>query len=109
MSRRRLFVIFSAVAVIAFVVPTFADAGPDGAAIYKSKCALCHGPDGAGQTPTGKSMKVKDLRSAEVQNMTDADLNKVIADGKGKMPAYKSNLDQASIDALISFIRTLKK
>jgi mono/diheme cytochrome c family protein len=41
--------------------------------------------------------------------MSDADLNKVIADGKGKMPAYKSKLDQASIDALISFIRTLKK
>ena len=42
----------------------------DGAAIYKSKCASCHGADGKGETPAGKAMKVRDLGSAEVHNRT---------------------------------------
>jgi cytochrome c6 len=109
MTNRKLLAILSAVAVTAVALPAFADAGPDAAAIYKSKCAMCHAADGSGNTPTGKAMKVRDLRSAEVQKMTNEEMTKVIADGKGKMPAFKSKLDQASIDALIAFIRTLKK
>lgn len=83
-------------------------AGPDGAALYKSKCAPCHGPDGAGQTPMGKNLKVRDLRSDEVQKLTDIELTKVIAGGKGKMPPYGKQLSTADIQALIAFIRTLK-
>ena len=83
--------------------------GSDGAAIYKAKCAMCHGADGAGQTPMGKNMKLRDLRSADVQKQTDAELVKWIADGKGKMPAYKGKLTPPDIDALVAFIRTLKK
>lgn len=86
-----------------------ADAGIDGAAIYKAKCASCHGADGKGQTAMGKSMKLRDLGSADVQKMTDADMNKIVADGKGKMPGYKGKLDQATIDAVIAHIRTFKK
>src|SRR5690349_1573943 len=81
----------------------------DGAATYKAKCAMCHGPDGAGQTPMGKNLKLRDLRSAEVQKQTDAELVKWITDGKGKMPAYKGKLAPAEIDAVVAFIRTLKK
>ena len=87
----------------------FAGGGPDAAAIYKGKCAMCHGADGAGQTPTGKTMKLRDLRSADVQKQTDEQLAKWIADGKGKMPAYKTKLSAAEIDALVGFIRSLKK
>lgn len=83
--------------------------GSDGAAIYKAKCAMCHGADGAGQTPMGKNMKLRALGSAEVQKQTDAELVKWIADGKGKMPAYKGKLTPADIDAVVAFIRTLKK
>ncbi len=36
--------------------PAWGDAGPDGGAIYKANCAMCHGPDGKGQTPVGKSL-----------------------------------------------------
>ena len=81
----------------------------DGAAVYKAKCAMCHGPDGAGQTTMGKNLKLRDLRSADVQKQTDAQLNKWIADGKGKMPAYKGKLTPADIDALVAFIRSIKK
>ena len=98
--------------VLAFLIAapsSFAGGGADGAALYKSKCALCHGADGAGQTPMGKNMKLRDLRSADVQKQTDAELAKWIADGKGKMPAYKSKMSAEEINALVAFIRTLKK
>ena len=83
--------------------------GSDGAAIYKAKCAMCHGPDGAGQTAMGKNLKLRDLRSAEVQKQTDPELTKWITDGKGKMPAYKGKLTPVEIAAVVDFIRTLKK
>jgi cytochrome c6 len=100
---------FMLIASVAIPVASYADATPDGAVTYKAKCAMCHGPDGAGQTPTGKSMKVRDLRSADVQKMSDAELMKVIADGKGKMPAYKAKLGSDEIQALVTLIRNLKK
>ena len=88
---------------LALPVAVFAD----GAAIYKTKCAACHGPDGSGQTPVGKNLKIVDLRSPEVQKMTDAEISKLLTEGKGKMP--KSNLSPDDQKAVIAFIRTLKK
>ena len=84
------------------------DAAPDGAPIYKSKCAVCHGADGKGKTATGRSLHLRDLGSNEVQSLKNEEMQKIIEDGKGTMPAFKDSLDQASIDALIAFIRTLK-
>ena len=83
-------------------------AGSDGAAIYKKSCAMCHGPDGAGQTATGKSMKLRDLRSAEVQKQTDIELTKIISGGKGKMPAFGKKLTTNDVESLIAFIHTIK-
>jgi mono/diheme cytochrome c family protein len=81
----------------------------DGAAVYKAKCAMCHGPDGAGQTTMGKNMKLRDLGSADVQKQSDADLTKITADGKGKMPAYKAKLSADEITAVVAHIRSMKK
>ena len=91
--------------LVAFAVPTVALGA--GSAIYKTRCAPCHGADGSGQTPAGKSLKIVDLRSAEVQKMSDAEMRKVLADGKGKMP--KSNLSDDDAKAVIAFIRSFKK
>lgn len=86
--------------------PPVADAG---AATYKSKCAMCHGPDGSGDTVMGKKMKVKDLRSAEVQKQTDAELAEIIAKGKSPMMAYDKQLDKAKIDEVVAFLREIAK
>src|SRR5580658_9895750 len=58
-----------------------------GKAVYDKSCKSCHGPDGAGNPAVAKMMKVdlKDLKSADVQAMSDDDLKKIITDGKGKM------------------------
>jgi cytochrome c6 len=59
-----------------------------GAQLYKTKCAVCHGADGKGETPSGKANKLRDLDSGDVQKQSDADLTEIITAGKNKMPAY---------------------
>src|SRR5207244_7095777 len=95
--------------LLLIATPLLADATPDGASIYKAKCAMCHGPDGSGQTAMGKSLKIKALGSPEVQKQSDAVLIKIITDGKGKMLAYKGKLTAEEIRAVVGHIRTLKK
>ena len=84
-------------------------AAGDAEATYKAKCAMCHGPDGAAATPTGKSLKIRDLRSPEVQKQSDADLNGIIDKGKNKMPAFGKSLKPDEITALVAFTRDLAK
>jgi len=82
----------------------------DAAALYKSKCAACHGPDGTGNVPTGKALGVTDLTSGDVQKQTDAQLTDSIANGKGKkMPAYKGKITDDQIKGLVGYIRELGK
>lgn len=81
----------------------------DAAATYKAKCAMCHGPDGKGETPTGKAMKVTSLVGEEAQKKTDAQLIEVTTNGKNKMPAFKGKLTDDQIKDLIKFIRSLAK
>jgi cytochrome c6 len=81
----------------------------DGAADYKAKCAMCHGPDGAGSTATGKALKVRDLAAPDVQSQSDAQLTEIVANGKNKMPAYKGKLTDDQIKGLVAYIRGLAK
>lgn len=75
---------------------------------YKSKCAMCHGADGKGQTPMGKSMKAKDFASEDVQKMSDAELTDAITKGKAPMPAMKS-LTSDQVKDLVSYVRAFGK
>lgn len=96
-------------AVLTAAPLALADATADGASLFKSKCALCHGPDGKGQSPMGKALKLRDLGSKEVQDQKDEELAAIIADGKEKMPGFKAALSAEEIRALVAHIRTLKK
>jgi cytochrome c6 len=75
-------------------------------ATFKTKCALCHGPDGSG-SEVGKSMNVPDFRSEAVQKLSDAELAQIVSDGKGGMPSFKGSLTADQIHALVKHIRTL--
>ena len=81
----------------------------EGQNLFKAKCAMCHGPDGSGDTTMGKKMKIKDLRSAEVQKQTDAQLAEIIAKGKSPMMAFEKQLDKEKIDQVVAFLRGLGK
>ncbi len=100
---KRLAVVVVALAILALPLASFAaDAAAD---LYKSKCAMCHGPDGK-----GKMAGTKDLGSAEVQKASDADLTAAITKGKApKMPAFEGKLAADQIKSLVAYIRTLKK
>ena len=94
----------------AFSQPALAGGAPaDGAALYKTKCAPCHSPDGSGTSPMGKKMGVLDLGSPDVQKQSDAELAKITTDGKNKMPAFKGKLTDEEVAALVKHIRTFKK
>lgn len=97
------------IAALTLLVASVSFASPGAADTYKSKCASCHGPDGKGQTTVGKAMKVRDLTSADVQKQSDAELQKIVTDGKAKMPAYKDKLSVADISSLVAYIRGLAK
>jgi mono/diheme cytochrome c family protein len=93
-------------------------ADPQTERLWKSKCAGCHGPDGKGQTEQGKKMAVSDMTTAAWQaQFDDAKLKAAIADGlkrdKGgvhqEMDAYKTKLRPDQIDALVAYLRSLKK
>jgi cytochrome c6 len=87
-----------------------ADTGPDSAAsiaTFRTKCAMCHGPDGSG-SEVGKSMNVPDLRSPAVQKVPDAQLAQIISDGKGGMPPFKNSLSTDQVHSLVAHIRSLR-
>jgi cytochrome c6 len=92
--------------VTLFSSPSRAD---DAATLYKSKCAMCHGADGKGETPAGKKMGVHDFGSPEVQGIKDAEIASAIADGKNKMPAYKKSLSADQIKDLATYVRSFGK
>ena len=77
--------------------------------VYSSKCAVCHGMDGGANTAKGKELKVKDMRSQEVQGMSDQKLYEVIAKGKGKMNGYEKSLGKDQVQQLVAYTRELGK
>lgn len=80
----------------------------DAAALYKSKCQACHGPDGKGDTAAGKKVGVKDFHSPEVAKLSDDELFDITKKGQAKMPAYDKKLTDDQIKDLIKYIRSLK-
>ncbi len=80
-----------------------------GEALYRTKCAACHGTDGKGETAMGKANKLRDFGSPDVQKQSDDELTGIITNGKAKMPAYGKSLKPEQIKDLVGYIRTFKK
>ena len=109
---KRLLIAF---ALCAFVLMVASSASAQSAADnYKSKCQMCHGASGTGDTPMGKKLSLKDFHSPEVQQRSDDDLFKVISDGVSKegkvsMPGYKGKITDDQIHELVAYVRELGK
>jgi cytochrome c6 len=93
--------------LVAFIVSVNCLADSDSAALFKSKCAMCHGPDGTGSA-MGQKLGVKSYKSPDIQKQSDADLKNSITNGKGKMPAYKT-LTPEQVGGLVKYVRELGK
>ncbi len=99
----------AAAAGLMLLFSTSVRAQETGESLYKAKCAMCHGQDGAGKTPMGQALKIPDLHSEDVQKLSDEQLTEIIAKGKNKMPAYEAKLSKEQITKLVGFVRDLAK
>jgi mono/diheme cytochrome c family protein len=78
-----------------------------GAAVYAQMCSRCHGADGRGNTPKGRSVGASDLTSGAWIPDTARD-TRIVNRGKEGMPGFKSRLKPAEIDAVVGYIRRFK-
>jgi len=62
---------------------TKAGAEDEGESTYKAQCLKCHGANGDGKGHADMKIKPADLRSEEVQKLSDEELYKTIAYGIG--------------------------
>lgn len=92
---------------LSWSAPTQGQGGDKSASIFKSKCAVCHGPGGKGDSPAGKSLGAADLTKVTA-GKSAAELKTVIQNGKGKMPAYGKSLKPEEIDAMVAYVKSLK-
>lgn len=70
---------------------------------------MCHGADGLGTTPVGKSLKIVSFKDPSATRSTNIELEAIIKNGKNKMPSFAGKLSDAQIDAAVAYIRTLEK
>ena len=103
--------------LLALPFAVLADGGEvDGKKLYQALCTQCHGTQGDGKGINAAHMSVQPrshIDTAEMSTRTDDDLYKVIEQG-GKainksvlMPAWKDNLSEAQINALVKHLRDL--
>ena len=78
--------------------------------VYLDKCSVCHAKDGSGNTAKGRKLKVKDVRSPDVQKMTEAELIDIVNKGKGQdMDGYEKSLGKDMVKNVVDYYRSLAK
>lgn len=84
-----------------------------GKAVYEKSCVACHGPQGKGDGPTGKVLvpPAADFTSAASKKKSDADLLKIIENGKPPtaMMAWRGQLSDQDIQHVLAYVKTLRK
>ena len=100
---------FFVVALVMVFATRSAAADDPPATVFANQCAVCHGPDGKGQSVMGKKLNMKDWSDGKTLNgMSDGDVGKEIHAGKQLMPAF-TQLTGAQISAIVAYIRSFQK
>lgn len=87
-----------------------AGAAADARTIYNRRCASCHGRDGRGQTRRGRQTHARDMTDGAWQDeVSDERLFNSINNGRGKMPAFRKILSENDVDALVAYVRRLRR
>lgn len=88
------------------VVTVAKKAMPDAGSDYATNCTRCHGNDGRGQTPKGRQTHAGDLTKSTV---SDAKGIRMITNGSGDMPAFKSNMSAEQIRGVMNFVKGFRR
>jgi len=84
-----------------------------GKAVYEKSCVLCHGPQGRGDGPVGKTTNppAADFASAASKKKTDAELLATIETGRPPtaMTGWKGQLSDAEIQDVLAYVRSLRQ
>jgi len=104
MKTTKIAVLVLTIAVALFILIPSLSWAEDGAALYKAKCAACHGADGAGKP----AAKIPSLIAPEVKGKSDADLAKAITE-TAKHPGPVKGLAADDAKAIVTYIRSLQK
>ncbi len=100
----KLTLLILTIAVALFIlIPNLSWAAEDGAALYKAKCAVCHGANGEGKP----AAKIPSLVSDEAKKLSDADMEQAVIE-KPKHVAVK-NLPPDQVKAVVAYIRSIQK
>jgi len=103
MKTTKIAILVLTIAVVLFIlIPSLSWAAEDGAALFKAKCAMCHGPDGAGKG------NAKSLVSDEAKKMSDDDITKVVTTNP-KHAAVAKALNADQVKAVVGYVRELQK
>lgn len=80
-------------------------------ALFKEKCARCHGADGRGQTVIGRMVGAPDFTDENWWNeeKDERRFARSIAEGRGEMPAFGRKLTRSDIKALAAYVKTFRK
>lgn len=110
MKTTKLAVLIVMIAVALFlIVPNLSWAADDGATIYKTKCAACHGADLGGKP----AAKIPSLVSDDAKKASDADLSDMISNGgknKKAMHAFgNKGMTPDQVKMVVSYIREAQK
>jgi mono/diheme cytochrome c family protein len=104
----KLVVLVLVIAVALFMLIPSLSWADDGAAIFKAKCAACHGADAVGKPP-----KIPSLVSDDAKKLSDADIADYVANGgPKKLPTHafsSKGLSADDVKAVVSAVRGLQK
>lgn len=81
-----------------------------GTALFRVRCAPCHGNEGHGDGPAAAAMNPRPINLADPTKRTvvgDSATRVVIAGGRRAMPAFARVLNAAQIDTLVFFVGSL--
>ena len=109
MKTMKLVILIVMIAVALFLVLPNLSWAQDSAAIYKTKCAACHGADLGGKP----AAKIPSLVSDDAKKASDADLTDIISNGgKDKKASHafaNKGVSPDQIKMIVSYIREAQK
>lgn len=77
-----------------------------GEELYLLHCATCHGADGSGQSFVASQAGMPEVGNLITTTTTPDERERILADGRGAMPAFESRLNKEARRGILQYITT---